>query len=184
MKMEEAMSSNLVPDVALLNAVLAKISTNPFLNDPNEGPEFRLGELIALYFRGGDIGGFLTCMEIAFRESLLEVTGPKPCEDPVIGNCRGCYRIPGKGHLRFWEEEAWDVCYNHRTRWLIGKSLYCVWRIERGRILDKLAEQDYYFGDHKESDTGHPEDSKSQQEEPSEISKEWFRPSSSVPPPW
>ena len=169
MKIHEAMSNNSDPDVVLLNAVLGKISTNPFLNSPNEGPESRLGRLIASYFRGGDIGEFLTCMEIAFRESLPEVTGPKPCEDPVIGNCPSCHLR--NAHLNFWEEEAWNICYRHRVRWLIAKSLYCAQRDESERILDKLAEQDYYFGDHEESDTGHPEESSSQQEKTPESSE-------------
>lgn len=93
-------------------------------------------------------------MEIAFKESLPEVTGPKPCEDPVIGNCPSCHLR--NAHLNFWEEEAWNICYRHRVRWLIAKSLYCAQRDESERILGKLAEQAYYLGTMKRVTRGIP----------------------------
>ena len=58
MKMEEAMTNNSDPNVALLNDLLAKFS-----DDPNESVESRFGRLIDLFFKG-DTQRFLTCMEI------------------------------------------------------------------------------------------------------------------------
>jgi len=121
MKMEEAMSNNVDTNVALLNDLLAKMS-----DDPNECVESRFGQLIALHFKN-DIGGLISCMDVAFTQSWREVADQKIYEDPVIRECPHCR--PRYDYLIFFEGKPWYICYEHLNRWTIGKSLFSTWRL-------------------------------------------------------